>query len=243
MASCFCNGDSQNPIHTQFGDVSLGRNDKNLELNYKLIAHALGRLSLEERDKAYHDMHGVADEVHEEPEFLARKLNEIRDALLKLKSKLNHASTRALRLAETINPGYVKSRNFLLSFLRADRFDANQAAGRITRYLDWKLKLFGEVKLCKDITLDDLQEEDLTTMKKGISQRLPERDRAGRSVWVFFVQNEVYPSMESLVSRQNEGSVQVVSFGKTDASCLPRRADCCFIRITQTKKHRRRAVL
>jgi hypothetical protein len=210
MANCFCNGESQIPIHTQFGDVPFNRKDTTLqENNEKLIALALGQLSLEEREKASYDMHGVSDEIPEEPEFVAKKLSETRAALLQLKSKPN-ASTLALRLAETINPGYVNNRKFLLGFLRADSFDTKKAAGRITRYLDWKLELFGEVKLCKDITLDDLQKDDLTTMKKGVFQRLPERDRAGRSVWIIVVQNEVYPSMESLVSTQNEGSVQAV---------------------------------
>jgi hypothetical protein len=214
MANCFCKGESQRPIYTQFGDVSFNRKDTQttLQENGKLIALALGQLSLEERDKAYHDIHGVADEVPGEPDFVLITLDEIRDALLKLKSKLN-ASTEALRLAEMINPGYVDNREFLLRFLRADSFDAKKAAGRITRYLNWKLGLFGEVKLCKDITLDDLQADDLTTLKKGYFQRLPERDCAGRSVSIIIVDNQVYPSMESFVSTQNEGSVQVASFG------------------------------
>jgi hypothetical protein len=195
------NEDSQNiiPIRSQFGDVSYNRKDKTLQENDKLIAHALGQLSLEEREKACYDIHGVSDEVSEEPEFVEKKLNETRDALLKIKAKLS-AATEALRLAETINPAYVDHRKFLLTFLRVDLFDAEKAAGRIARYLDWKLSLFGREKLCKPITLDDLQKEDLTILKKGYFQMLPERDGAGRAVWVVLHNNQLYPNMDSFVS-------------------------------------------
>jgi hypothetical protein len=144
-------------------------------------------------------MHGVSDEVPEEPEFVAKKLNETRDALLKITSKPN-ASTEALRLAETINPDYLNNRKFLLSFLRAERFDDKKAAERMTRYFDWKLSLFGERKLCQDITLEDLQEDDMATLEKGYIQRLPKRDRSGRSVRVVVLKNQVYSTMESYVS-------------------------------------------
>jgi hypothetical protein len=41
---------------------------------------------LEECKKIYHDIHGVADKVAEEPKFVARKLNELREVLIQLKS-------------------------------------------------------------------------------------------------------------------------------------------------------------
>jgi hypothetical protein len=81
-----------------------------------------------------------------------------------------------------------------------DRFDAKKAAGRVTRYLDWKLSLFGEEKLCKAITLGDLKKEDLTILIKGHFQRLPERDGAGRAVWVVLQSNQIYTDRDSFVS-------------------------------------------
>ena len=46
-------------------------------------------------------------------------------------------------------------------FLRAERFDAPKAAIRLVNHFEGKLVLFGEDKLVKRITLDDLEEEDI----------------------------------------------------------------------------------
>jgi hypothetical protein len=202
MFNDVCNGgDSKILVRTQFGDVTFRRND-GLQQNEQLIAQALGQLSLQEREKVFHDVHGVADEIPEELEFVARKVHETREALIKLKSSKPHNSiTEALKLAEKLRPDYVmNNQKFVLAFLRADRFDPNKAAGRMVRYLDWKLSLFGESKLCKDITLADLREDEMTMLKKGNFQILPQRDRSGRAVWVILVKDQTSPSAEAYVS-------------------------------------------
>jgi hypothetical protein len=68
-------------------------------------------------------------------------------------------------------------------FLRADRFDAEKAAKRFTLWLDWKLKLFGQERLCQwHIGLDDLDDDARWTVKSGFFQMLPERDSRGRLI-------------------------------------------------------------
>jgi hypothetical protein len=206
MAGFLCNGDSPlQVVQTQFGNVTFHRsNNPNLILgdvqqNDKMIAHALGQMSLKEREKVYHDMHGVADEIHEEPTFVAERLQEMRDELFTLKSQ---PSGWALQLAESIDPNYVNNRKFLLVFLRCEGFVAIKAAGRMTRNLEWKFSLFGASKLCKDIELADLPEEDVKNLKKGYFQLLLERDRAGRAVFIVVQKGQAYPSPESFVSTQ-----------------------------------------
>jgi hypothetical protein len=200
---CNNSGDSNILVRTQFGDVTFKRND-GLQQNEQLIAHALGQLSLQEREKVFHDVHGVALEIPEGQEFVARKLHETREALIKLKNSSkphDNPSTEALKLAENLCPDYVNSdQKFFLAFLRADRFDPNKAAGRMARYLDWKLSLFGESKLCKDITLADLQEDEMTMLKKGNFQFLPERDSSGRAVLVILVKDQTSPNVKAYVS-------------------------------------------
>lgn len=207
MAGCLCDGDSPiQVVQTQFGNATYHRsNSQNSNLigdvqqNDKIIAHALGQMSLEEREKVYHDIHGVADEIHEEPAFVAERLQEMRDALFQLKSQ---PSGWALQLAESIDPQYVNNTKFLLAFLRCEGFVAIKAADRMARNLDWKFSLFGASKLCKDIELADLPEEDVLHLKKGYFQLLLERDRAGRAVYIFVHKGQVYSSPESFVSTQ-----------------------------------------
>merc|ERR1711937_22604 len=49
-----------------------------------------------------------------------------------------------------------------------------------------KRYFFGAEKLCRDITLDDLNETDKEVLKTGCCQFLEGRDRSGRSVSMMF---------------------------------------------------------
>jgi hypothetical protein len=49
-------------------------------------------------------------------------------------------------------------------------------------FFEQKLRIFGRDKLTKDITLQDLNEEDLKVLNNGHLQLLPQRDRAGRLI-------------------------------------------------------------
>ena len=133
--------------------------------------------------------------------FLDQKLKEMNDKLVYLK-KRNRWNLRilALELAEQQNLEYTKNRAFRLKFLRCDRFDVVSAAKRFIRYFDWKMELFGEEPLARDITIDDLTKEDRAMLKKGYFQRLPVRDRAGRPIITALFLGQQYDSPESFVS-------------------------------------------
>jgi hypothetical protein len=83
----------------------------------------------------------------------------------------------------------VKHRNFRLRFLRSTEFDAPKAAQKLVDHFDFKMGLFGQEKLAQNITLDDLDENDLIYLRSGAIQILPAVDRAGRPI--FFVQCEI----------------------------------------------------
>jgi hypothetical protein len=57
-----------------------------------------------------------------------------------------------------------------------------QAAERMVRHFDEKLKLFGDDLLSRDIQLSDLEDSELETLQRGAVQLLPLRDRADRTV-------------------------------------------------------------
>jgi hypothetical protein len=172
----------------------------------QLISEALQAMSLEDKQRAQEDMHGIDfDDDGERKEtdelFKKQKLAEMDLELQRLKT----ASTWSLQLAgiemaERQNIDYVKNEVFRLKFLRCELWDSSKAAARFIRHFDWKLELFGEEKLAKAICIEDLEPEDVKMLKKGYFQRLPERDRAGRALFCQIYKGQTYPSPQSLVS-------------------------------------------
>ncbi|KAL3943359.1 MAG: hypothetical protein SGBAC_002562 [Bacillariaceae sp.] len=88
----------------------------------------------------------------------------------------------AYLLAEQMSFDFVHNPKFRLLFLRAGLGNFKKAAKRLVRHFKTKLELFGEDKLVKEITLDDLNEDDMESLRSGGFQVLPRPDRAGRSI-------------------------------------------------------------
>jgi hypothetical protein len=151
-----------------------------LSLADSLVAKEMNQLSAEDRDNVYYDVHGVSDEIEETPVMINESLSQLEVELRNLKSK------EAYESAKLMDQEYVQDRDFRLKFLRADRFNAREAALRLARHFQAKLQLFGRSKLVKDIVQDDLDEEDMEALYAGFAQQLPVRDRAGRNV-IFWV--------------------------------------------------------
>lgn len=165
-----------------------------------LLASALGDLSLQERDKVYHEVHGVDEIVVETLQFVKEKLHAFENELLYLLQRQSYKKTQAYQLAASQNPHYLQNLKFRLTFLRAERFDAFKAADRFLRFFDLKWHIFGPHKLCKDITLEDLDAEDMKTLKAGFMQVLPVRDRAGRAVCMLIPNYQTYKDHLNFVS-------------------------------------------
>ena len=169
------------------------------------IASALEGLSINEREQVYYEQHGVSDIVDENPEFVAQKLDDFHLELTKLRE--THGKAAAIQLAETISREYVSDRALRLKFLRAEGFHVSEAANRMIRFFDIKLYLFGEEKLCKEITISDLDYDDLATLDAGFMQLLPTRDRAGRSVFILLPSHQTYRLAENMVSSSTRFSL------------------------------------
>jgi hypothetical protein len=182
------------PTEAIYRSSNLDDTDANIDM---LVAEELNTLSLKEREKVLHDIHGVADPIDEVPELVERSLVELDNYLNVERRQWN---TAAYNLAESRSPEYVKSRKIRLMFLRASRFDSSQAAGTMLQFFEKKLELFGPSKLCKDITLDDLSSADIECMENGHLQFLPARDRAGRCVLVVALPFLTYREHENHVS-------------------------------------------
>ena len=85
-------------------------------------------------------------------------------------------------------------------FLRAENYNPYNAASRMVRFFDEKCELFGADKLTKDITLDDLDPDDIAALENGFFQLLPEKDCAGRKVFCVFPKLKVIRTIKNAVS-------------------------------------------
>ena len=153
-------------------------NHLQLEKDEKDLALEMQQLSMKEREEVLFDIHGVRS-TQESAEIVNDSMADLDTWIEKMKYG---KQAKAYRKAEVCSPEYVKDKEFRLQFLRTDDYDAQNAGFRIFRHFEEKLRLFGETKLCKDITLDDLSEEDMEVMRNGQQQFLPVRDQSGRAI-------------------------------------------------------------
>jgi hypothetical protein len=159
-----------------------------------LLAKEMNQLSVEEREKALEDVHGIARVVDEPHEFIEACLARLEKELINISGKA------AYNLASSKSKEYTSSKTRRLMFLRAESFDPYNAAARMVRFFDEKYELFGADKLIKNITLDDLDPDDITTLENGAFQVLPKKDCAGRKVFFIFPKLKVDRTVRNVVS-------------------------------------------
>ena len=155
-----------------------------------MLAKEMNKLSVEEREKVLEDVHGIPRVVDETQEFIEACLTLLEKELTNISSK------PAYDLASSTSKEYTSSKKIRLMFLRAESYDPCNAASRMVRFFDEKNKLFGADKLTKDITLDDLDLDDIITLKNGFYQVLPEKDCVGRKAFCQFPKLRVTPTIK-----------------------------------------------
>lgn len=158
-----------------------------------LVAKDLNELSLEDRENILNDIHGVSQVVDENPLWIEQKLSELESELQLITQK------DAYQQAASKSEEYVKDRSLRLKFLRADCFNVSNAAGRMTRFFEQKLKIFGPKLLAEDIKLADLNSEDLVVLNNGHLELAPQRDRSGRQIFCNIRSRERFLNTNSLV--------------------------------------------
>ena len=154
------------------------KNDKEPPDLTSLIASELTKLSMEDRQKTLEEVHGVVEDIEEDPEEMRKHFDRTKSELKRLRYK--HAYEKAAFLSSA----YVNDPEFLLSFLRAENYNARLAALRISEHFKHKLELFGEETLVRDIMYDDLNDDEKAILNSGFVQTIPAADRAGRQIVV-----------------------------------------------------------
>ena len=151
------------------------------------VAQALNQLSIQQREKVFHDIHGTGrPDAAEDPLLVKTCLKALEERILEVYLHENAqppVSRSALTLAMQQNPAYVLHEEFRLAFLRADDWDVSQAAHRMIRFFEEKRNLFGVEKLAEEITIDDFGGEDKECLDSGCMQHCPLKDRSGRSIF------------------------------------------------------------
>ena len=103
-----------------------------------IMTRELGKLTPDEREKLYEEIHGIVNIPDEEPEFVERCLSQMEDEIQKIKKRA------AYNKAHFLAPTKVKCRDFRLMFLRGTSFDPRAAAKRIVTHFHNKAELFGK---------------------------------------------------------------------------------------------------
>ena len=111
----------------------------------------------------------------------------LEDCLEKMDDELEYNipmhEKEAYRIAYEQDPYYVENRDFRIMFLRSEQYDIRKSVKRMVGHFAMKQYLFGVSKLTKDITQDDLSQDDLDALKGGGYQYLHGySDHAGRPI-------------------------------------------------------------
>lgn len=184
MSSSFnaCNGFCRG-ICVDDESIVLSRAKLNHEEHTKshdLRVAELNGLSQEEREQVYEEVHGIADVVDETPELTSRSLHQMGEEISIIPKALKKAWERALFL----RPSLATDEKLHLMFLRSERFDPKKAAAKLCRHFEHKMELFGDSKLVRRITLDDLDENAKARFYTGTIQFLVNSDRSGRGIYL-----------------------------------------------------------
>ena len=141
-----------------------------------LIASEMNQLSVKEREAAFDDLHAITPVRKESAETVAELVKEFKLEIGKIREKSAYSKAHFLSPRAVNDPGFIRM------FLRAEDYNPRMAAHRMVSYFQHKLELFGIEKLAKDITLDDLDDDDRAALHSGSIQCLSQKDRAGRTV-------------------------------------------------------------
>ena len=142
-------------------------------------------LSMAEREEEMYAIHGVANyPAKETPEFLQEKVTELLGILDQIQEG---REAYDLALKQDLGRGVVTNQTFLQSYLRATIFNVEEAAQKITKFYTFKRELFGDEKLAKELTLQDLDSEARELLERGWLSKLPLHDLSGRAVAILLV--------------------------------------------------------
>ena len=138
-AVSFCQPKSHDtiPWNTNAATNPLNNGPPPMDFRDPILTRELGKLTAEEREKLYEEIHGIVNIPDEEPQFVEECLNQMEVEIQKVKKRA------AYNKAHFLAPNKVKSAEFRLMFLRATNFNPRDAAKFIVNHFRNKCELFG----------------------------------------------------------------------------------------------------
>ena len=169
---------TRQPQHQQLQEEQ----KKTKELD-SLLAQSMVELSFQERQMQQEVLHGVASEVEEDEDKIQDWLRGLDQSLQQRMARSNQGESKisAIKYALETCPSYVQNREMRLMFLRGNEYNADKAADQMIRFFSVKDGLFGRDKLCKDITLEDMDQDDKMAIVSGMLQVVG-HDQTGRQI-------------------------------------------------------------
>lgn len=146
------------------------------EIFWQTLASDMNKLSIDERERVYDDVHGTSEVIQETKELVSSKLLELQMELDNIRDK------EAYNLAFSQDPSYVQDAQFRLRFLRCKEFDAAEAAKQIVAHFEVKRSYFDDETLGRTLRMSDLDEGSLHCLQLGGCQILPDKDKSGRTI-------------------------------------------------------------
>jgi len=203
-------------MFTSGGDSSVNQ-DVTKEDADAMLAHDLNALSLQERNQVYEEIHGVESTIHETAEMLELALNNL-EFELSDRRRRNQIYYDLIQQLPATTIRYLSSSRFRLQFLRAENFDVEKTATRMVNYILYVRDMFGAHCLGRPLVMEDLDKDDLMCLKAGTFQILPNRDVAGRIVYMHRPQDKIEDRVSGREKRENP-------FRKLHASYVPRKKE------------------
>lgn len=156
----------------------------------KMIANEFDKLSLQQRNELYEEIHGVFTmAIEESPELIEESLKKFQKELDEIDTKSKRSYDIIAKQEENgFSRNMIQGKEFRLRFLRTEFFDVPKAVKRMLGYINILHKIWGEVALKGfDGTMgwflaNDSEQADF---RMGLLQLLPFRDRSGRKILVF----------------------------------------------------------
>ncbi|CAJ1964106.1 unnamed protein product [Cylindrotheca closterium] len=143
-----------------------------------ILASELTKLSLQERTEALHDIHCVGQDLKETPELVQELLAQFDQTV---KQQQQHEQTYEM-IEKSHQRAYIEDPSFRLKFLRSNKHNVDKAVSQMLHFLRNKIKYFGNGCIGREITFDDLNEEDRELLLSGIYHIQKDKDQSGRSV-------------------------------------------------------------
>ena len=154
----------------------------------------LNQVSSNDREKSLHDVHGVLQPTEETPELLREKLNELSLYLSDQTTEITAGTDATNNVSYVFKDIFEKvqhespefTERCLLSCLRADAFDVENAADRFILHVQAKVRLYGVDSVGKKLGLKYLGASERQVLEEGAIQVCRKRDRSGRAIVAHF---------------------------------------------------------